>query len=78
MGTYDPTTDCFHDSDTMTVNVSIGDEVVCLMGRMKGEHGRLVSHRAGGRVLIRLTQGLYLELPQFCVERYRGRDHDDA
>ena len=71
MEPYDPNTDAYDDSETMTINMDIGEEVVCLMGEVKGERGKLVANRDGGRILVRLAMGLYLELPRFCVERYR-------
>jgi hypothetical protein len=69
MESRDATTDAVDSSDTITLDVKVGDDVECVLGQLKGVRGTLVASRSGGRVLVRLAKGMYLELPRFCVQR---------
>jgi hypothetical protein len=68
----DATTDALDDSDTIALEVGVGEDVECVLGQLKGVRGKLVARREGGRVLVRLAPGMYLEVPRFCVRRCRG------
>jgi hypothetical protein len=63
------TTNVLHGSDTVVLKFTLGDCVVCAFGEMKGQKGVLVANRADGRVLIRITQGVYVELPRICIQK---------
>lgn len=65
-------TDVFDNSDTITLELRDGDEVVCLVGQLKGVRGKMVGCRAHGRVLIWLAPGMFIEVPRFCVQRYHA------
>ena len=54
-------------SDTLGLNFSLGDCVVCVCGEMKGLKGSFVADREGGRVLVQLAKGMYVELPKICL-----------
>jgi hypothetical protein len=63
------TSNVLHGSDTVVLNFTLGDCVVCAFGEMKGQKGVLVANRADGRVLIRVAQGTYLEVPRICIQK---------
>lgn len=54
--------------DTLGLSFSLGDCVVCACGVMKGLKGTFVAYREGGRVLVRLAKGMYVELPRICLK----------
>jgi hypothetical protein len=58
-------------TNTVAIDFRVGRRVRCMMGELKGIEGVVVAARTGGRVLIRLAQGLYLEVPPICVKRGR-------
>lgn len=62
-------TDVLHVSDTVALEFKVGDQVCCGVGDVKGLKGSIAALRAGGRILVRLAHGLYVELPRFCVHR---------
>jgi len=62
-------TDVLDVSDTVALGFKVGDRVCCVVGDLKGVKGVIAAHRAGGRILVRLAGGLYVELPRFCVHR---------
>jgi hypothetical protein len=39
------------------------------MDELKGIQGVVTATRTGGRVLIYVARGVYLELPRICVQR---------
>ena len=53
--------------DTIGWKFSLGDRVVCVVGKMKGLKGVFVANRSDGRVLIRVGKGTYVELPRICL-----------
>jgi hypothetical protein len=65
----DRRTSAIETADTLAFGLNVGCEVRCLAGPFKGVTGVLVEVRAGGRVLVRVVQGIYIEVPRFCVER---------
>ena len=63
------TNNLLHGSDTMVLNLTLGDRVVCAFGELKGQKGILVSNRAGGRALVRVAKGAYIEVPRICIQK---------
>lgn len=62
-------TDVLDPADTVALEFKAGDKVCCVVGELKGMKGVLAAHRARGRILVRLADGFYIELPRFCVRR---------
>jgi hypothetical protein len=62
-------TDAIRGTDTAAIHVRVGGRVRCIMGTLKGIEGVMVATRSGGRVLIAIAKGVYLELPRICVQR---------
>jgi len=56
------------DSDTVLLRVSPGERVRLAAGTLDGIDGIVVQNRAGGRVLVRIGEGLNVEIDQYCVE----------
>jgi len=69
MSVREAATEILHASDTVGLDFKVGDRVCCAVGDVKGLKGILAAYRAGGRILVRLTDGLYVELPRFCVRK---------
>ena len=63
------------DGDTICLRVRPGQHVRIIAGLLEGAEAIVVKQRARGRVLIRVQQGVYVEIQQFCLEKIR-RDHD--
>jgi hypothetical protein len=63
------TTAVIETGDTLALNVRVGGRVRCISGKLKGVEGVVTATRTGGRALIRLAAGVYLELPRVCLER---------
>ena len=59
------------DSDTALLQVSCGQRVRIAVGSMTGWTGTVVAQRSGGRILVQLEGGIFLEVHQFCVEILR-------
>ena len=55
--------------DTAMIDIRVGGRVRCIMGALKGVQGVVKAARTGGRVLICVATGVYLELPRICVQR---------
>jgi hypothetical protein len=62
-------TDAIRGTDTAAIDVRVGGRVRWIMGPLKGIEGVMVAPRTGGRVLITIAKGIYLELPRICVQR---------
>ena len=60
-------TSVVNEGDTDAIKVRVGGHVRCIMGELKGVTGTVVATRTGGRVLIRLAEGLYVEAPSICL-----------
>ena len=58
-------------TDTVCVGVSPGQSVRIAAGLMEGSQAIVVQQRSQGRVLVRLQQGVYVEIQQFCLEKIR-------
>jgi len=56
-------------SDTMSLEFKVGCKVCCAVGELKGIKGEIVAHRANGHILVRVAEGVYVELPRFCVRK---------
>jgi hypothetical protein len=57
------------DGDTMCLQVSPGQRVVISAGLMEGSEAVVVQQRSHGRVLVRLEQGVFVEIHQYCLEQ---------
>lgn len=57
------------DGDTICLRVSPGQGVRIIAGLLEGWEAIVVKQRAQGRVLVRMQDGVYLEIHQFCVEK---------
>ena len=55
-------------SDTRMLSVSPGQPVQIAAGDMNTCKGIAIERRAMGRILVRLTGGVYAEIHQFCLE----------
>lgn len=60
-------TAAIEDMDTLAIDVRVGGHVRCIMGALKGVEGVVTATRTGGRLLIRVAMGMYLEVPRICV-----------
>lgn len=54
--------------DTFCLNIRPGQHVKITAGVLQGSEAVVVSQRTGGRVLVHLQKGLYVEVHQFCLE----------
>jgi hypothetical protein len=57
--------------DTVCVSVSPGQPVRIMAGVMEGSQAVVVQQRSQGRVLVRLQQGVYVEIQQFCLQQIK-------
>ena len=57
--------------DTVCVGISPGQCVRIAAGLMQGSQAIVVQQRSEGRVLVRLQQGVYVEIQQFCLEKIK-------
>ncbi len=57
--------------DTVCLGALPGQHVRIAAGLMEGSRAIVVQQRSRGRVLVRLQQGLYVEIQQFCLEKIR-------
>jgi hypothetical protein len=64
----DTTSNVLQGSDTMALNFMPGDRVVCAFGEIEGLKGVLVASRTDGRFLIRIAEGMYVEVPRVYVQ----------
>ncbi|MBM4092878.1 MAG: hypothetical protein FJ276_26240 [Planctomycetes bacterium] len=68
--------------DTVCLAVSRGQRVRISAGSLKGVEAVVVLPRTDGRVLVRLRQGVFLEIHAFCLEKIaeianaRRKNHD--
>jgi len=62
-------TDTIRESDTAAIQLSVGGRVRCITGRLKGVEGVVEATRTGGRLLVRISKGVSLELPGICFQR---------
>jgi hypothetical protein len=65
----DKLTETIEVADTATLYFPIGGSVRCILGDLRGIQGVVTATRTGGRVLIYVARGVYLELPRICVRR---------
>ena len=67
------------DGDTVCLSVSPGQRVRIIAGLLEGSEAIVVKQRTHGRVLVRVQQGVYVEIQQFCLEKIKKikRDHGD-
>lgn len=65
--------------DTVCLSVSPGQRVRIVAGLLEGSEAIVVRQRTHGRVLVRVQQGVYVEIQQFCLEKIKKieRGHDD-
>ena len=67
--------------DTVCLSVSPGQRVRISAGLLQGSEAIVVKQRTHGRVLVRVQQGVYVEIQQFCLEKIKQikklkRGHD--
>ena len=55
------------ETDTLTMGFAVGGHVRCVMGELKGMVGIVAAPRTGGRLLVRIAQGVLIEVPQICL-----------
>lgn len=60
-----------NEPDTSCLNTRPGQHVKISAGVLQGSEAIVVSQRTGGRVLVHLHKGLYVEVHQFCLEIVR-------
>jgi hypothetical protein len=56
------------DLDTFCLSVKRGQKVQITAGILQGAGAVVVRQRTGGRVLVRLQRGAYVEIHQYCLE----------
>ncbi len=56
------------DRDTVCLGLAPGQSVRISVGLMEGMEAVVVQPRMGGRVLVRLQRGVFVEVHQFCLE----------
>ncbi len=66
------------DGDTVCLSVSPGQRVRIVTGPLEGSSAIVVQPRTHGRVLVRVQQGVYVEIHQFCLEKIKriNRNYD--
>ena len=57
------------ESDTMCLSFSLGEHVRIAVGKMEGLDGTVSGPRSGGKILVRLTDGIFVEVHQYVLER---------
>ena len=57
------------DSDTMCLGVSAGQRVRVSAGLLERAEAIVIQQRSQGRVLVRLQQGVYIDIYQYCLEK---------
>ena len=65
--TEDGLTSSFRNFDTAYMDFPVGKCVVCFMGELKGLEGVVTATRTGGRLLVRVRKGMFVELPRICL-----------
>ena len=56
------------ESDTTCLRFAQGECVRIAVGSMEGLKGTVVAERTGGKILLQLQEGVYVEIHQYCVE----------
>lgn len=59
------------ESDTLCISVARGQRVRIVAGPLEGTQAVVVKPQSNGRVIVRVDQGLYLEIQQYCLEKVR-------
>jgi len=59
------------DHDTVCLSVSPGQRVRIIAGLLEGSEAIVVKQRSHGRILVRMQQGVYVEIQQFCLEKIK-------
>lgn len=57
------------EADTTCLKFSSGERVRVAVGRMEGLAGTVSETRSGGRILLRMTDGVFVEIHQYVLER---------
>ncbi len=57
------------ENDTVCLSVAPGQRVRIIVGVLEGSEAIVVQQRSHGRVLVRVQQGVYVEIQQFCLEK---------
>ena len=65
--TEDGLTSSLRNLDTAAMDFPVGKCVVCFMGELKGLAGEVTATRTGGRLLVRVRKGVFVELPRICL-----------
>ena len=67
------------DSDTMCQRFSLGERARIAVGNMEGLEGTVSGNRSGGRILLRLNVGVFVEIHQYVLEKInRPQTRPDA
>ena len=59
------------ESDTVCLSVTAGQRVRIVAGLLEGSEAIVIQQRTHGRVLVRVQQGVYVEIQQFCLEKIK-------
>lgn len=59
------------ESDTLCLSLARGQRVQVVAGPLEGTRAVVVKQQSNGRVIVRIDQGLYLEIQQYCLEKVR-------
>lgn len=59
------------DGDTLCLRISPGQRVRITAGLLEGSEAVVVQQRTHGRILVRVQQGVYVEIHQFCLEKIK-------
>ena len=66
-----PTPTSGAESDTICLGVAPGQRVRIAAGSMEGSEAVVIVQRTRGRVLVRLQEGVYVEIQQYCLEKIK-------
>jgi hypothetical protein len=59
------------EGDTLCLGASPGQCVRIAAGLMEGSQAIVVQQRTRGRVLVRLHEGVYVEIQEYCLEKIK-------
>ena len=68
-----PTAPFFGDAaaDTVAMDFRVGGHVRCIMGALKGMEGVVTATRTDGRLLVRVAEGFFVEVPRICLRNIK-------
>ncbi len=59
------------ETDTVCLSVKPGQRVRIVAGLLEGCEAIVVQQRSHGRILVRVQQGVFVEIHQFCLEKIK-------